>query len=81
MSVTFEAFSITVPGNVVKSFTNDGKDSSLRLTQEQGQSLYDTLGPTLEFLKNQVSNGSAPAPAAPAADSPNPPFKSAGAKE
>ena len=57
MSITINELTITVPGNVVKTFSGDGKDSNLRVTQAQAQSLYDQLGPVLAFF---AANGGAP---------------------
>jgi hypothetical protein len=49
VSVSINELTVTVPGNVIKNNTEDG-DSKLRVNQEQAQSLYDQLGPVLDFF-------------------------------
>jgi hypothetical protein len=56
--ITINEMTITVPGNVVKNMDSTGKNTLLRMTQEQLQSFYDEVGPMLDFLKS-LKNGSA----------------------
>jgi hypothetical protein len=57
LSITINEMTITVPGNVVKTFTADGKDSLLRVTQDQAQNIFDALGPVLKFFAVQNNGG------------------------
>lgn len=54
MSITINELSIAVPGNVVKSNQVTGRNETvLRVTQNQAQSIYNSLGPVLAFFAEQ----------------------------
>ena len=55
MAVVIEALGVSVKGQVVRR--HEDNRTTLTLTQEQAQEMYDGLGPVLEFFKSQ--NGSA----------------------
>lgn len=43
MSITVNELTLQVAGNVVKTFTEDGKSSQLRMTEEQALEIYNDL--------------------------------------
>jgi hypothetical protein len=52
MAVTIKQLGVEVPGKVVRLY--DGGSTTLMLDEEQTRTLYDQLGPVVEFFNGQT---------------------------